>query len=121
MENNQNQATQPNIPAQGVPTPPEAPQVVSAPPEPEVIEVSSNKGGRGSKLILIILALVFLILLAGGAFYYYQMRQDAVSNLPEQTPLPSATPDPLTQEAEGIELEDVNGEFVEIDEDLKEL
>lgn len=99
----------------------ENPQVISSPPAPEVIESQSNKGGPGSKMILVILAIVFLLLLAAGAFYYYQMRQQAAMSLPTPTPIPTASPDPLVSEIQNITVEDVDGQFVEIDEDLKQL
>ncbi len=123
MENNQGQNSVANTQTSTQPanSKVDTPQVVAAPPQPEIIEVSGNKGGPGSKAILIILAIAFLIILAGGAYYYYQMRQSAVGSISSPTPTPTATPDPLVQETEGVTLEDVNGEFVEIDKDLKEL
>lgn len=99
----------------------ENPQVISSPPSPEVIESQSNKGGPGSRVILIILAIVFLIILAAGAFYYYQMRQQVALSLPSPTPEPTQSPDPLVSETKNITVEDVDGEFIEIDEDLKQL
>lgn len=120
MDNNQ-----PISPTQPVVQPtspvPDNPQVVSSPPQPEVIEATQSKGGPGSKMILIILAIVFLIILGAGAFYYYQMRQQAVMNLPSPTPQPIASPDPLVSETQNITVEDVDGQFIDIDEDLKQL
>ena len=96
-------------PVQNTPAvPPPAPTVMQAPPQP-------TTPGKGKTMWLI--GLLVVIILFIGATYFYQSSQQKVTQ-----PTPEASTEvSLESELNSISVEDIEGEFSAVDQDLQNL
>jgi len=105
----------PVAPAPAVPVPPATPATATAVPV---------AGGNNSKKIIMIAGAVLLVLLLiiGGVVFFLTVSpsEQAVSNPPQNAVAPE-TPSQLLEEAESVDLGEIDSDLKDVDTDLNSL
>jgi hypothetical protein len=103
-------------PAAAVPAPPATPATATAVPV---------GGTNNSKKIIMIAGAVLLVLLLiiGGVVFFLTVSpsEQAVSNPPQSEATVPETPSQLLEEAQGVDLGEVDGDLKDVDTDLNSL
>lgn len=112
MENN----TLPQTPlAPQVPPTPSQPQ--SPLPNPATI-VTPEGDGKGAKMMKYVLIGIVVLILVGGVATYFYMNQQ---NQKEKAASQAVSTEDIDEELSKEELQDVEGDFTEVDKDLETL
>lgn len=88
-------------------------------PSPVIIPPSGTEGSNKAVLWLI-LGVVIIALIVGGVYLYFSRQQGTENVVTQQTPAPQVQEN-LENDLNAIDVANTDQEFIEIDQDLKNL
>jgi hypothetical protein len=134
MDNNTNQPTQPSISSQETSQPkiPDQQPVTLEQPSPaQPTNANPDQSASSNKpiLVFVILTILVVVLAVGGYYYYFNSKKSEepapspqnTTQAPIATPTPPPTLNQMEQEVNSMNIEDTDGEFTQVDQDLQNL